>query len=107
MWEAEREGLALNQWALYTLSQSVAFTEAYRELRSRLSRIDMVKAKETVWGLLTRHIPGAPRPAWDVTPRGWKEYERELCLGIPAKQPAARKVGRPKTDREPKWGNAR
>jgi hypothetical protein len=100
--EAEREGLSLNQWALYNLSQSVAFTEAYRELRSRLSRIDMLKAKETVWRLLTRPTPGEPRPAWDATPRGWKEYEPELRLGIPPKQPAARKAGRPKTRRAPR-----
>ena len=99
---AEREGLSLNQWALYSLSQSVAFTEAYRELRSRLSWIDMVKAKETAWELLTRPTPGAPRPAWDVTPRGWKECEQELHLGIPPKPPAARKAGRPKIRRAPK-----
>ncbi len=95
--EAEREGLSLNQWALYNLSQSVAFTEAYRELRSRLSQTDIVKAKETAWRLVTRPTPGAPRPAWDATPHGWKEYERGLCLGIPPKQPAARKPGRPRT----------
>ncbi len=100
--EAEREGLSLNQWALYNLSQSVAFTEAYRELRSRLSRTDMVKAKETAWRLLTRPSPGTPRPARDVTPRDWKEYERELRLGIPPRQPAARKAGRPKTRRAPR-----
>src|SRR5574337_468023 len=100
--EAEREGLSLNQWALYNLSQSVAFTEAYRELQSRLRRTDMVKAKETAWRLLTRPTPGAPRPAWDAVPHGWKEYERGLRLGIPPKQPAARRAGRPKTRRAPR-----
>ena len=100
--EAGLEGLSLNQWALYNLSQSVAFTEAYRELSSRLSETDIVKAKEIAWRLLTRPTPGAHRPAWDVTPRGWKEYERELRLDIPPRQPAARKAGRPKTRRPPK-----
>ncbi len=96
-----------NQCALFNLSQSIAFTEAYRELRSRLSRTDMLKAKETAWWLLTRPTPRAARPAWDATPHGWKEYERELRLGIPPQQPAARKAGRPMTRRAPRKGNIR
>jgi len=100
--EAEREGLSLNQWALYNLSQSVAFTEAYRELRSRLPRTNIVKARETAWRLVTRPTPGAPRPAWDAVPHGWKEHERELQLALPPRQPLTRKAGRPKTRRRPR-----
>ncbi len=74
----------------------------YIQAMLRLSQTDMVKAKETVWRLLTRPTPGAPRPAWDGTPHGWKEYERGLRLGIPPKQPAARKPGRPRTRRAAK-----
>ena len=99
--EAEREGLSLNQWALYNLSQSVAFTEAYRELQSRLSRTDLARAKDVAWRLLTRPTAGAPRPPWDAVPRGWKKFERELQLGIPPQHPVVRKAGRPKTRRTP------
>jgi hypothetical protein len=97
--EAEREGLSLNQWALYNLSQSVAFTEAYRELYARLGRIDLIRAKESAWRLLTRPTPEAPRLAWDALPGGWGGYEQGLHLGIPPKRPAARKAGRPKLRR--------
>ena len=67
--QAEREALSLNQWALYNLSQSVAFTEAYRELQSRLSRTDMVRAKETAWRLLTRPTRGGPPGVGRRSPR--------------------------------------
>lgn len=97
--EAEREGLSLNQWALYNLSQSVAFTEAYRELRARLSRVDLTRAKASAWRLLTRPMTRVPCPAWDTPPDGWKEYEPELHLGVPPKRPAVRKAGRPKLRR--------
>ena len=53
----------------------VTRTEAYWELRSRLSQTDKVMAGETAWRLLTRSTPGAHRPAWDVVPHGWKEHE--------------------------------
>ena len=100
--EAEREGLSLNQWALYNLSQSVAFTEAYRELHYRLSRTDLAQAKETAWRLLTRPTPGAPHPPWDALPRGWKAFEGDLHLRIPPQRPVVRKAGRPKTRRAPR-----
>jgi hypothetical protein len=100
--EAEQEGLSLNQWALYSLSQSVAFSEAYRELRSRLSRTDLARAKEMARRLLTRPTPNAPGPSWDILPRDWKDYEQKLGLRIPGERPRTRKVGRPKLHRTPK-----
>ena len=94
--QAVREGLSLNQWALYNLSQSAAFPEAHRELQARLNRVDMAKAKATAWRLLTRPTPGAPRRLWDTVPRGWKEFESEMHLGVPPEQPVARRAGRPR-----------
>ena len=99
--QAAREGLSLNQWALYNLSQSVAFTEAYRELQVRLSRTDLARAKKTAWRLLTRPPAGGSRQAWDTLPRGWREFEQRLRLGIPPTRTAVRKAGRPKAGRAP------
>lgn len=96
---AQRDGLSLNQWALYNLSQSVAFTEAYCELQARLDRVDLVKAKETAWRLFTRPTPGAPRRPWDVHPRGWEGFERGLGLGVPRQGEPRRRAGRPKVRR--------
>ena len=96
---ANKEGLSLNQWAVYSLSQSVAFTEAYRELEDRLRRTDLARAKETAWRLLHRRTPRAPRPPWDVAPRGWRQFERELALGIPNEPTIRKRAGRPRLRR--------
>lgn len=92
---ARKDGLSLNQWALYNLSQSVAFTEAYAELQARLGRADMVAAKGTAWKILQRQTSTGPRPAWDTPPRGWKRFEQNLGLGVPAAQATRRQAGRP------------
>jgi len=82
--------------ALYNLSQSVAFTEAYRELQTRLNRTEMAQAKATAWRLLIWPTSGAPRKSWDALPRGWKKFEGEMHLGVPPEQPVARRAGRPR-----------
>jgi hypothetical protein len=96
---AKQEGLSLNQWALYNLSQSVAFTEAYRELQVRLDRADLAKAKDAAWRLLKRPTLEAPRPAWDMPPRGWGKFEEGLALGIPQTDPVRKRAGRPRATR--------
>jgi hypothetical protein len=93
---ANKEGLSLNQWAVYNLSQSVAFTEAYRELEERLRGADLARAKETAWRLLHRRTPRAPRPPWGVVPRGWRNFERDLALGIPNEPAIRKRAGRPR-----------